>query len=116
LSGSRHIVGATVSSATIRKATYNYDTSLSGWRILNSRLNPLAKKVRSPSLTGTIMRTLDVNSLQRSRETEGLADLLLRLDVGRWGFMDYPAYERIAQAGYEAAIEPLAAWRDQLEI
>ena len=112
MSESRHIIGVTLSTHQIRKVDYNFDTHISGWRILRSRLNPFAKRLKSPSLVGTILRTLDINSVSRSRETTMMADVIIRPEVRKWGFLDFASYKEIEQAGYEAGFEILQNWQD----
>jgi NTE family protein/lysophospholipid hydrolase len=112
LSDSIHIIGVTLSTHQIRKVNYDFDAHISGWKILRSRLNPFSNRLRSPSLVGTILRTLDINSVNRSRETALMADLIIRPEVRKWGFLDFASYKEIEQAGYEAAYDLLQDWPD----
>ncbi len=113
LSESIHIIGVSLSTHQIRKVNYNFDTHISGWRILRSRLNPFATRLRSPSLVGTILRTLDINSVRKSRETTLLADVIIRPEVRNWGFLDFANYKEIEEAGYDAASEVLQDWQER---
>lgn len=108
---SDRIIGVNVAPFQEKKRDYDFDTSISGWRILWSRINPFRKPVRSPALVGTIMRALEINSVQRSKSDEQLVDLMIYPDTSRFGLYDFSQYEPIAAAGYEAAYEPLRAWR-----
>jgi predicted acylesterase/phospholipase RssA len=110
---SEHIIGVHVSSHTDVKRHYDFDTSISGWRILHGRINPFAKPLRSPSIIGTIMRAQEINTVYRSKTQEDLVDLLIAPDVRRFGFLDFAAYEAIAQVGYETALEPLRKWKEK---
>lgn len=113
LSESDHIIGVSLSTHQIRKVNYNFDTNISGWKILRSRLNPFARSLRSPSLVGTILRTLDINSVHRSRETAMLADIIIRPDVRKWGFLEFASYKEIEQAGYLMALKDLQVWQQK---
>jgi lysophospholipid hydrolase len=110
---SDRIIGVNISPYEEKKRTYDYDTAISGWRIFFSRLNPLAKSLRSPSLMGTILRTMEINSVRRTKEEEALADLVIYPDVKGFKTTGYGEWEAIAQAGYEAAIGPLTAWKQE---
>ena len=116
LSESIHIIGVSVSTHQIRKVDYNFDTHISGWRILRSRINPFSKRLRSPSLVGTILRTLDINSVHKSRETTLLADVIIKPEVRKWGFLDFASYKEIEEAGYDAASEILRDWQEKKSI
>ncbi len=108
---SDRLIGVNVAPFNEKKRDYDFDTSVSGWRILWSRLNPFSKPVRSPALIGTIMRALEINSVQRSKSDEALVDLMIYPDTGRFGLYDFSNYEPIVAAGYEAAYGPLTSWQ-----
>jgi predicted acylesterase/phospholipase RssA len=108
---SERIIGVQVSPYRDVKRHYDFDTSISGWRILHSRINPFAKPLRSPSIIGTIMRAQEVSSVHHSKTHEAMIDLLIHPEVRRFGILDFAAYEAIAQVGYETALEPLHKWK-----
>jgi predicted acylesterase/phospholipase RssA/CRP-like cAMP-binding protein len=110
---SARIIGVNISPYQEKKRTYDFDTHISGWRILFSRLNPFARSLRAPSLTGTILRTFEINSLRRAKEEEALADVMIYPAVKGFKTTDYDQWQAIAQAGYEAAIGPLAEWKER---
>lgn len=110
LSESDSIIGVDVKRHKYKKRQYDMDTSISGWRILFHRLNPFTRPLRSPSLIGTVMRSTEIVGIQRAKAVEDLVDLMLYPDVKQFGPMAYDAYESIAQAGYDAALEPLREW------
>ena len=96
---------------TEKKRYYDYESSISGWRILFSRLNPFTKSLRAPSLVTTMMRTMEINSLRRSKEDEAYVSLMIYPDVKGIGPQDYDQFETITQKGYAAAIAPLRDWK-----
>jgi len=73
----------------------------------------LAKSLRAPSLMGTILRTMEIKSVRRAKEEEALADLVIYPEVKGSKTTAYGEWEAIAQAGYEAAIGPLTAWKQE---
>jgi predicted acylesterase/phospholipase RssA len=107
---SEHIVGVNVSPYREKKRPYDFETSISGWRILFSRLNPFRRPLYAPSLIGLMMRAVEINSVRRTRESEGLVDLLIHPDVREFGSSEYERWAEISRAGYAAALEPLREW------
>lgn len=108
---SDRIIGVHVTPHKDRKRQYDLDSSISGWRILYHRLNPFAKKLRSPSIIGTIMRSTEINGLHRAKADENLVDLMIKPDVKRFSALNYDAYQAIIQTGYESAFEALREWQ-----
>jgi predicted acylesterase/phospholipase RssA len=107
------IIGVNVSPFKDKKRNYDFDTSISGWRILFSRINPFAKPLRAPSLTGVILRSIEINSVHRAREDESYVDVMIYPDVKQFGITEYDQFEEITRIGYEAALEPLREWKEK---
>jgi predicted acylesterase/phospholipase RssA len=105
------IIGVNVSPFKDKKRNYDFDTNISGWRILFSRINPFAKPLRAPSLTGIILRSIEINSVHRAREDESYIDVMIYPDVKQFGITEYDQFEAITRIGYEAALEPLREWK-----
>lgn len=110
---SGRIIGVNVSPYREKKRYYDFETNISGWRVFFSRLNPFAKSLRSPSLLGTIMRAVEINSVRRAKDEEALLDVMICPDVQQFKTTAYDQYEEIARVGYEAAMTPLTAWKAQ---
>lgn len=110
---SERIIGVNVSPYQEKKRYYDFETSISGWRVFFSRLNPFAKSLRSPSLLGTIIRAVEINSVRRAKNEEALVDVMVCPDVKQYKTTAYDQYEAIAQVGYEAALTPLITWKTQ---
>ena len=110
---SEHIIGVNVAPFQEKKRLYDFDTYISGWRILLSRVNPFSKPLRSPGLVGTIMRSLEINSVRRSKREEASLGLMIHPDVKQFDLYDFSRYEDISQIGYDAAYEPLQEWKRQ---
>lgn len=103
------VVGSTVSPIWESRRRYDFGTSISGWRVLRSRVNP-SRAMKVPSLLGSLMRSLEVNSVYSHRYAESLADVVIRPDVSAFSHMDYAAYEPMIEIGYQAAHERLNGW------
>jgi len=107
------ILGVHVSPPSEKRKSYQFGDSVSGWQVLRSRVNPLSKRMKVPSLVGTMMRTMEINSAYRYKSMQSLADLLIQPDVRQFGILDFASYEPIIEAGYQAARPQLAAWQEQ---
>ena len=85
---------------------------LSGWQVLRRQVNPLHHGPAAPGILDILLRTVGVGSVrrQRSEVTAGLAAYYQRLPVGEWGLLDLDAAAKIADTGYQAALEPLRQW------
>jgi predicted acylesterase/phospholipase RssA len=105
------IIGCNVSPRRENPTSYELGDSLSGWRVLWSRLNPFGKPLRVPTLASSMLRTVEVNSVYHRKEAEQLADVLIEPDTSDFNFLDFAAYRALEQRGYEAARAALAAWQ-----
>jgi NTE family protein len=76
---------------------------LSGWVVAWQRLVPGRDRMEVPRL----LETLIASSTVSGQPGAGDADLVLRPDVGRFGIMDFTAWDTIIEVGYEAAKESL---------
>lgn len=108
---SNRIIGVNISPHFEKKREYDFETDISGWRILLNRINPFSKRLRSPSLIHTVLRTFEINSIRLAKQNEKYVDLLVYPDVKQFPVTAYNQYEAIAQAGYDAAIDLLTAWK-----
>ncbi len=102
-----------VNHAGGRNKGYDFGASISGWRVLWSRLNPLMQRQRVPSIFNTLMRSTETHSRYRGRELHALVDLLIQPNVGRFGALDFGEYDAISQIGYETAREWIEVWRQE---
>lgn len=109
------VIGVVISPFKERKREYDYDLSLSGWKVLRNRLNPFSKPLRTPSMLRTLLRASEINGMRTSKRQERLVDLLITPNVKGYSFSDYDAWQPLAQSGYDAALEPLRAWQASRE-
>ncbi len=110
---SDYLVGVSVSPYRESKRAYDFDTSISGWRVLFSRLNPFSKSLRAPSMFKTMHRAMEINSVHRIREREQLVDLLISPDVKEFSVSNFALFQPLADIGYQTAVEPLRAWKTE---
>lgn len=104
------VIGSNVSPLFEGRRRYEFGPSISGWRVLWSRVNPFSSAMRVPSLLGSLMRAQEIRSVSGLRRAESLAALVIRPDVSAFGILDFAAYEPIIEIGYEVARRDLSAW------
>jgi predicted acylesterase/phospholipase RssA len=107
------VIGVNVSPAKEMATDYEFGPSISGWRVLWSRINPLAKRMEVPNLVANLMRALEISSIHQKKSMPGLADLLIEPEVKDYASLDFAAYEPIAEVGYQEALGQLAAWQSR---
>ena len=110
---STRLIGVNVNPYIERSVTFDYDTSLSGWRILLNRLNPFSRKLRAPSIMGTILRSLDVNSMKTTKETASLLEVNITPDIRRFTMNDYAKWKTISECGYNESYDLLKDWKNK---
>ena len=111
--GSKHIIGGLVMPYREMIRRYDYEASLSGWRILLNRINPFSKRLRTPSLMKTLLRSFDINGLRLTKSQQEAVDLLILPDVTKFVSSDFDKWQPLSKAGYAAAIEPLRKWWEE---
>ena len=82
----------------------------SGWSQVANRLNPFRETQRAPSIAGTVLRSLDTNSVARLRAHMDLADLVIQPDVKEFSILDWDSHRNVVEAGRLAAAEALSDW------
>ncbi|MDX1613702.1 MAG: cyclic nucleotide-binding domain-containing protein [Candidatus Promineifilaceae bacterium] len=108
---SDRVIGVQFAAKRGGKRQFGFDTSLSGWRLLLSRLNPFGRALRAPSLAGLLLQAMIVHSEYRAHAQEAVASLVIRPDVSRFGFLEFDRYKELAEAGHTAALDALAPWK-----
>ncbi len=110
LCGNGIVIGVNASPTRHRHREYRFGPSISGWWVLWRRLNPFTPAPPVPSIVGSLVRVLGVNSLYRERAVRHLADLLIQPSVEGVGILEFDSYPEIIEIGYQAARQALAAW------
>ncbi len=110
-SGGGSVVAVDVSQAVDLPSDPRLTTELSGWKVLRSRLNPLRETIPVPGILSLLSRVTEISSRAALNRTKPLADLYLDLPLGEWKLLELEAIEAIAERGYQLAIGPLRAWR-----
>jgi predicted acylesterase/phospholipase RssA/CRP-like cAMP-binding protein len=115
LCGGGTVIGVNVSPPEDMAAEYSFGPSLSGWRLLWNRINPLSERIQVPSLGASLMRTLELNSVYKVKSEQTLADLVIQPDVKGFSLLDYPAYQAISEVGYQEARKQLSRWQASVD-
>jgi len=89
-----------------------YGTSLSGFKVLASRLNPFKPAINIPNMIELLSRASTIGGIaQQQKGMQGLADLYLLPPVKQFALMDYKKGTEIAQLSYEYAMPLLEDWK-----
>ena len=104
---SGRVIGVNVSQLDEVRETYHYGTSLSGWRLLWSRLNPFAEKHRAPKIAEILLRSTDIKSIEKLNETRETLEHLLEPDVSEIALLDFKSFKKISEIGYTEACKVL---------
>lgn len=106
------VIGVNVAPAIDKVKPYRFGPALSGWAVARGRVLPFSKKLRAPSLVGSLLRTQEINSVMAIRSGLRFVDLLVEPPVGHVRMNQYDRYAELIAAGYEAgrtALEGRAA-------
>lgn len=102
------IVAVNANPRKEKPRSWSFAPSISGWQTMSSRLIPGRKAPRVPTLVGTVLRALALNSTYQLQEMEAASDLFIQLDTSGFGIMDWSSYAELVQLGYETAVLQIA--------
>jgi len=88
----------------------SFQESVSGWRLLASRLNPFGGSLRVPNIVKILHRTAHLGHVQKGPRIRGEADLYLSPPVDQYGVFEMRALPEIAESAYQYASREVAAW------
>lgn len=103
LGGKGNIIGVNVSRIPEQFNYYDFGTSLSGWQVLFSRLNPFVETIRIPRMVETLLRSTDIKSIERLNNARNSLQVLVEPNVRSIALMDFKSYKKISDLGYEEA-------------
>ncbi len=104
------VIAVDVSAAPESAKTQDYGMSLSGVRLLLSRLNPFTANVYPPSIIKVLMKTIDFSSESYRRKVADAADLYIRLPLEGFRFDDFKRSAEMADAAYRTSREMIGQW------
>jgi len=103
LGGKGYIIGVNVSHIPEQFNYYGFGTSLSGWKVLMSRINPFTESIQIPRMVETLLRATDIKSIERLNEARRSLNVLVEPNVRAISLMDFKSYAEISELGYEEA-------------
>jgi predicted acylesterase/phospholipase RssA/CRP-like cAMP-binding protein len=105
------VIGISVTPPSDKVHTFGQTDSVSGWKVLLNKLNPLSEKEAVPSLIWTVLRSLEVNNVNLQNQMNDLADLFINPNLNEFGILDFGSFEPIIKIGYETALPKLKEWK-----
>jgi len=102
------IIGCDLSRGAVRKLDINEIPS--GWQLALDRLRPKRnRRYRLPTLSSIILNVSIMHSQSKLQEARALADVCFSPDLGRIGMLNWKAFDRTIELGYQHAREVIAA-------
>jgi NTE family protein len=106
--GAGRIIG--IDLARDKTRTYDFADVPSPWQLLvDGFRNYKKRRFRLPSLGAIMMETTILYSTSRQGQARRSVDVYMRPDLGRIGLLDWAAFDRIVDIGYQHAREVIAA-------
>lgn len=105
MGGKGFIIGVNVSQISEQFNYYDFGTTLSGWRVFLSRINPFEPTIKIPRIAETLLRSTDIKSIERLNEARNSLDILVEPNVRSVSLLDFKSYELISQIGYREACQ-----------
>ncbi len=96
------VIGVNVAPAVDKVKPYRFGPELSGWQVLRSRVLPWGKRMRAPSLVGSLLRTQEINSVMSIRSGLRFVDLLVEPSVDNFRMNEYDRHVELIASGYDA--------------
>lgn len=103
LGGRANIIGVNVSQIPEQFHYYDFGTTLSGWQVLLSRLNPWSQTIRIPRIAETLLRATDIKSIERLNDARNSLEVLVEPNVRAISLLDFKSYAQISALGYDEA-------------
>ena len=86
----------------------SFGDDVSGWAVLRSKVLPIGRKVRAPSLLGTLMRATSLASKRLLDEAARYADLVVTYPSSTVRSLEFDQHEETIAIGYRHATEAVA--------
>jgi len=83
----------------------------SPWQVLWGRMIPFRNRVYAPNIFDIIYRSAVVGSRHKTEKARQDADLYLRLPLDQFKFLDFEAFDKIIDIGYQYAKEKIREWK-----
>ncbi len=108
------IIAVNVSVPRDDEQEYDFNYEVSGWRLLFNRINPFARRrLNFPAIIGTLVRTMEVNSVRHTLTARTEARLLLEPNMRSIGLLEFDRFQQAADLGYQNSLESIRQWLAQ---
>lgn len=87
-----------------------FGDDVSGWAVLRSKLLPFGRRVKAPSLLGTLMRATSLASKSLMEEAERYADLVVTYPTTEVTSLEFDRYPEMIENGHRHGGQVLDAW------
>ena len=87
-----------------------FGDDVSGWAVLRSKLLPFGRRVKAPSLLGTLMRATSLASKSLMEEAERYADLVVTYPTTEVTSLEFDRYPEMIENGHVHGGVALDAW------
>lgn len=104
------VIGSNASTQSSRDAKYEFGPSVSGWQVLLQRFLPRERRVRVPTIFGTLMRATSLSSKHLGASAGALADLTIRYPTQDFGNLEFGRQRELMDIGYRQARVELERW------
>ncbi|MEM7029090.1 MAG: cyclic nucleotide-binding and patatin-like phospholipase domain-containing protein [Chloroflexota bacterium] len=104
------VIAVDVSAETTMNEDYQFNASLSGWRVLWSKLNPFKPAIKAPTLIDTLMRSMELSSVYQKSANKSLADLYINPPVGHFSAGAFEEFQSLIEIGYQTGKKTITAW------
>jgi NTE family protein len=108
--GVRRIIGVDLTRSKSR--IYEHDEIPGTWRLLWDRLRG-RRRYRLPGLSSILMNTTILYSESRREEARQAVDLYFNPEFGRIGLLEWSAFDRLVEIGYQHAREVLSKMTEE---
>ncbi len=102
------VIGVNASPKKEIAGGFAFGPAISAWDLLWSKINPLAPKIRAPSVLSNLIRATEASSAYRNSLNLAEADLLITPSVEAYSTLAFDDYQAIIEAGYQDARHKLA--------
>jgi NTE family protein/lysophospholipid hydrolase len=92
-----------------------FDEPPGSWSYLWNRMRPSTRGIPLPNIVDIMMRTAMLSSVRMTNVVKRSVDLYIRPPIDQFELFEWKSLEQIAEAGYEGAIETIAAWQAEQE-
>lgn len=90
---------------------YKFGSSISGWQVLWSKMNPFKKASQVPSIAEMITRVSGLTDSHQAETRFRNADVVLRPLVSQFDTFDVDNQAEIFESGYQEAMVKLSEWK-----